>query len=141
MEVQSKTNLKNLEKKAIEIGIDLACRLSLYDEEYSGERERKVTKSNLSNMLKAAYMAEKINSYTAFEVSVAYLARDTDKYDELNWFVRSMIRELRNLFRQANLELSDKEKIEIAKRLIETVLMVYNARKASINIICPRRRW
>ena len=135
------TNPKLMEE-IVDLAKRLVCNLSVAEEDYS--EERPVTKSSLMNMLKAAKLAEEKGNYEIFEISVAYIARDTEYDDELNRFVRTLLRELRKIFQKYFVSQDTpeivKEKIKVAKELIRTTLMIFKGLEAKIKIVCKQRR-
>jgi len=132
----------SLLKDIVELAKKLTCNLSKA-EGYNVSEEKTVTKTSLSNMLKAARLAEEKNNYEIFEISLAYIARDTEYDDELNMFVRGLIRGLRNIFQKhlgahGGLKNLDEVKIKIAKEVLRAVIMIFRGLEADIKIICKR---
>jgi len=132
-----------LSKEIVNIAKRLVCSLTITEEEES--ESRLVTKTNLNNMLKVARLARERKDYGVFEIGIAYIARNTEYDDELNWFVRQLLSELRLLFKRIAssrglVDIGDEEKIAIAEDVLKLATMLYSARSADIRGICSNER-
>jgi len=66
----------------------------LYVEYEEEEEGKKLTMSNLRNMLEAAREAERIGSYDYFRLRAAYIARQASTEDSLHIYVRRLLGEI-----------------------------------------------
>ncbi len=136
MSQKHEINLKpEWEKYAIDIAWEGICALKEIITKAKGtEEERKkghVTKTKLSNMLKAAKLAEKRKDYRVFEIAIAYIARDAHEESDLYMFVKNLIEELREFFKNNGIN-DDIIKIKIAEEVIKASIMIYRGRAAGL---------
>ena len=111
--------------------------LKAFEIESYGEHEseeKKLTMTNLRNMLNAAREAKKLKNYDYFALRVAYIARNARYGDDLYEFVWSLLRESNRRGK------SGEEKIEIAISALTASLYLYTALRNNLRDIIYGKR-
>ena len=121
--MSSISNRRELEREGYEIAKEIFKRLYVeYEEEEEG---RRLTTSNLRNMLEAAREAKKLGSYDYFRLRAAYIARQASPEDSLYVFVRRLLSEINRRGR------GDDERIELAIAALTASIYLFTALRSN----------
>lgn len=125
--MNSALDRRKFEKEGCEIAMKIfENRYVESEEEVEG---RRITMSNLRNMLEAAREAKKIGSYDYFKLRAAYIARDADYEDTLHYFVRRLLSEINRRGK------TDEERIELAIATLTASIYLFSALKRNFRKI------
>jgi hypothetical protein len=125
-EVGSSGDEAALQKKAVEIAKRLLERVDIpseeeKEEEEEREEESKITRTNLRNMLEAAIDCEKKDNWDLFGLRVLYIARKASSGDDLYYFVKNLLTEIKGFTQDS------KERLKLARYILTSCIYLFNA--------------
>jgi hypothetical protein len=122
-EVGSSGDEAALQKKAVEIAKRLLERVDIPSEEEEEEREEesKINMTNLRNMLEAAIDCEKKDNWDLFGLRVLYIARKASSGDDLYYFVKNLLTEIKGFTQDS------KERLKLARYILTSCIYLFNA--------------
>jgi hypothetical protein len=112
-----------LQKKAVEIAKRLLGRARIPSEEEEGEREEEseITMTNLRNMLEAAIDCEEKDNWDLFGLRVLYIARKASSGDDLYYFVKNLLTEIKGFTQDS------RERLKLARYILTSCIYLFNA--------------
>ena len=122
-EVGSSGDEAALQKKAVEIAKRLLGRAHIPSEEEEEEREEEseITMTNLRNMLEAAIDCEKKDNWDLFGLRVLYIARKASSGDDLYYFVKNLLTEIKGFTQDS------RERLRLARYILTSCIYLFNA--------------